>query len=152
MATVQRLSNPRDGGQGQPAGSTTAGSTTADSSWKQSPGLSLTFFQMLWAVRCPKIQQLWCQEGWQLAKMPRSGRKKKMAWELRLNSAFHFCHLISCMTLKKLLNHPAPSISQGNHSSFRIDTEPRAVIVSGTWHIGELREYWFPLPSVALSS
>lgn len=80
-----------------------------------SPGLGLTFFQMLWAVRCPRIQHLRCQEGWQLPEMPGSGRRKKMAWEFRLSSTSHLWHLTSCMTLKKLPDRPVPSISRGNH-------------------------------------
>lgn len=97
-----------------------------------------TSFQMLWAVRCPKIQHLWCQEGKEPPGIPRSGGGKMTAWELQLTATSQLWHLISCMTLKRLLGLSEPS--------YRMTWELHAVIVSGTWHMTELRGYWFPRP------
>lgn len=84
-------------------------------------GLGLTSFQMLRAVRCPRIQHLQCQEGWQLAGIPESGEEKKMAWELSVSSISQRRHLISCVTLRKTPGLSLPSLSQGNHPSYRVD-------------------------------
>lgn len=97
-----------------------------------------TFFQMLWAVRCPKIQHLRCQERQEPPGMPGSGGGKMIAWELQLIATSHFWHLISCMTLNRLLGLSEPC--------YRMTWELHAVIVSGTWHMTELGGYWFPLP------
>lgn len=64
-----------------------------------SPGLGLPSFQMLWALRCLRIQHLWCQE-------PGSYLEYLALVEARcqlgspLSSSSQLWYLISCMALK----------------------------------------------------
>lgn len=107
---------------------------------------------MLWAVRCPRIQYLQCQEGWQLPGTHRPDGGKTTARELSLSSTSQLWHLISRMTLRKL---PGLSESHVLHREITDLTgligQSSAVTVSGSLHTLEFRECWLPLLWVALT-